>query len=71
MAARPPSRLLFVEVDGAAAGDAPHEADPIGAAVRHLHDQMTDGSRFCVLVIVDDCTRECLALVLDTSISPP
>ncbi len=28
-----------------------------------------DGLRFRVLVIVDDCTRECLALVPDTSIS--
>jgi putative transposase len=34
-----------------------------------LHDQMTDGRRFRVLVIVDDCTRECLGLVSDTSIS--
>ena len=29
---------------------------------------MTDGRRFRVLVIVDDCTRECLALVPGTSI---
>lgn len=34
-----------------------------------VHDQMTDGRRFRVLVIVDDCTRECLGLVPDTSIS--
>lgn len=34
-----------------------------------VHDQMTDGRRFRVLVIVDDCTRECRALVADTSIS--
>ena len=34
-----------------------------------IHDQMTDGRRFRVLVIVDDCTRECLGLVPDTSIS--
>jgi putative transposase len=33
-----------------------------------VHDQMTDGRRFRVLVIVDDCTRECLGLVPDTSI---
>ena len=26
-------------------------------------DQMTDGRRFRILAIVDDCTRECLALV--------
>lgn len=34
-----------------------------------VHDQMTDGRRFRVLGIVDDCTRECLALVPDTSLS--
>jgi len=34
-----------------------------------IHDQMTDGRRFRVLVVVDDCTRERLALVPDTSIS--
>lgn len=34
-----------------------------------VHDQMTDGRRFRVLTIVDDCTRECLALIPDTSIS--
>ncbi len=34
-----------------------------------VHDQMTDGRRFRVLAIVDNCTRECLALVADTSIS--
>jgi putative transposase len=32
-------------------------------------DQLTDGRRFRVLTIVDDCTRECLALVADTSLS--
>lgn len=32
-------------------------------------DQMTDGRRFRILVVVDDCTRECLALVADTSLS--
>ncbi len=30
---------------------------------------MTDGRRFRILAIVDDCTRECLALVADTSLS--
>jgi len=30
---------------------------------------MTDGRRFRMLAIVDDCTRECLALVADTSLS--
>jgi putative transposase len=33
------------------------------------HDQMTDGRRFRVLAVVDNCTRECLALAPDTSIS--
>jgi putative transposase len=34
-----------------------------------VHDQLADGRRFRILAIVDDCTRECLALVADTSIS--
>lgn len=34
-----------------------------------VHDQMTDGRRFRILTVVDECTRECLALVADTSIS--
>lgn len=34
-----------------------------------VHDQMVDGRRFRVLAVVDDCTRECLALVADTSLS--
>jgi putative transposase len=33
-----------------------------------IHDQLTDGRRFRILAVVDDCTRECLALVADTSI---
>lgn len=32
-----------------------------------VSDQLTDGRRFRILTIVDDCTRECLALVADTS----
>ncbi len=32
-----------------------------------VSDQLTDGRRFHILAIVDDCTRECLALVADTS----
>ena len=32
-------------------------------------DQLFDGRRFRVLVVVDDFTRECLALVVDTSLS--
>jgi len=31
-------------------------------------DQFTDGRRFRILEVDDDCTRECLALVADTSI---
>jgi putative transposase len=31
-------------------------------------DQLTDGRRFRILEVYDDCTRECLALVADTSI---
>jgi putative transposase len=34
-----------------------------------IHDQLTDGRRFRILAVVDDCTRECLALIADTSIS--
>jgi putative transposase len=34
-----------------------------------MHDQMTDGRRFRILAVVDECTRECLALVPDSSIS--
>jgi putative transposase len=32
-------------------------------------DQFIDGRRMRILVVVDDCTRECLALIADTSIS--
>jgi putative transposase len=34
-----------------------------------LHDRLCDGRRFRILAIVDDFTRECLALVADTSLS--
>ena len=34
-----------------------------------LSDTISDGRRFRVLAIVDDYTRECLALVADTSLS--
>ena len=34
-----------------------------------VSDQLTDGRRFRILAIVDDCIRECLALVADTSLS--
>ena len=32
-------------------------------------DQLLDGRRFRVLVVVDDFTRECLTLVVDKSLS--
>ena len=32
-------------------------------------DCLTGGRRFRILAIVDDCTRECLALIADTSLS--
>ena len=34
-----------------------------------VHDQLATGRRFRVLNIVDDVTRECLRVVMDTSIS--
>jgi putative transposase len=34
-----------------------------------LSDQLTGGRRFRVLTVDDDCARECLALVADTSLS--
>jgi len=34
-----------------------------------LHDQLSDGRRFRILAVVDDFTRECLALIADTSLS--
>lgn len=34
-----------------------------------LSDQLTDGRRFRILAVVDDCTRECLVLAADTSLS--
>jgi putative transposase len=34
-----------------------------------VSDMLADGRRFRVLVVVDDFTRECLALVVDTSLS--
>jgi putative transposase len=34
-------------------------------------DQFIDGRLKRILVVVDDCTRECLALVADTSIWHP
>lgn len=34
-----------------------------------VSDQLTDGRSFRILTVVDDCTRECLALLADTSLS--
>ncbi|MER8786215.1 IS3 family transposase [Mesorhizobium sp. M1006] len=34
-----------------------------------VSDQLTDGRRFRIMAVVDDCTRECLALIIDTSLS--
>ncbi|MBB4396674.1 transposase InsO family protein [Bradyrhizobium sp. ERR14] len=34
-----------------------------------VSDQLTCGRRFRILTVIDDCTRECLALVADTSLS--
>ena len=34
-----------------------------------VSDQLADGRRLRVLAVVDDCTRECLALETDTSLS--
>lgn len=34
-----------------------------------VSDQLIDGRRFRVMTVVDDCTRECLALIADTSLS--
>lgn len=38
-------------------------------SVDFVHDQFACGLRFCILNIVDDVTRECLAVIPDTSIS--
>ena len=34
-----------------------------------VSDQLTDGRRFRIMTFVDDCTRECLALIADTTLS--
>jgi putative transposase len=34
-----------------------------------VSDQMTDDRRFRILAVIDDCRRECLALVAGTSLS--
>src|SRR5262245_9940984 len=37
-------------------------------SLNFVADQFIDGRRLRILVVVDDCTRECLALIADTSI---
>ena len=34
-----------------------------------VSDQLIDGRRFRILTVIDNCTRECLGLVADTSLS--
>lgn len=34
-----------------------------------ISDRLPDGRRFRIMTVVDDCTRECLALIADTSLS--
>jgi putative transposase len=34
-------------------------------------DTLVSGRRFRILTLVDDCTRECLGLVADTSLTAP
>jgi putative transposase len=38
-------------------------------SLNFVSDQLTDGRRFRVLTVVNDCTLECLTLVADTSLS--
>jgi putative transposase len=38
-------------------------------SLNFVSDVLADGRRFRVLVVVDDFTRQCLALIVDTSIS--
>jgi putative transposase len=54
---------------GVRAPMAPPDRPNASWSLDFVHDQMTDGRRFRVLAVVDNCTRECLALVPDTSIS--
>ena len=45
------------------------DAPNIRWSLDFISDALTDGRRFRVLAVVDDHTRECLALVADTSLS--
>ena len=49
-----------------------HESEPFHGRADHrdpldfLSDAFADGQRFLILAVVDDFTRECLALVAET-----
>ena len=45
------------------------DAPDIRRSLDFVSDALTDGRRFRVLAVVDDYSRECLALVADTSLS--
>ena len=38
-------------------------------SVDFVHDQLSNGRRFRILNVIDDVTKECLAVIADTSIS--
>ena len=38
-------------------------------SVDFVHDNLVDGRRFRIFAVIDDFTRECLRLVIDTSLS--
>ena len=66
---RAPSRRSQTGLRRAAADRACLTAGNQRWSLDFVSDQMTDGRRFRILEVFDDCTRECLALVADTSIS--
>ncbi len=55
--------------DGDAGADAGARVPNDRWSLDFVSDQLPDGRRFRILVIVDDCTRECLTPVADTSLS--
>jgi len=42
---------------------------PVNGTLDFVSDAFTDGRRFRILAVIDDYSRECLALVADTSLS--
>jgi putative transposase len=60
---------LHVAADDGAVKDVEGCEQRGGAVAFVVVRQLTDGRRFRILTVVDDCTRECLALVADTSLS--